>query len=139
MKKLIISMTVICLISPNIFAGEDEMSAQIGPDKGITEKKGEQFKLSPEATKTMELEFKDYSGGSFTLDRKAIVFSKGEKDIFKVHEGWYERVPVKVISRSENTYTLTSASLVVGDKIVISGVGFLRIAEISSEQGEGHD
>ncbi len=136
MKYYLVILILLSFSIFKVFAGEDEISPQVGPDKGILEKKEEKFRLAPEAIKTMEIETKPYSGGSVTVDRKSIVFAKSEKSIFRVHEGWFERIPIKVISRDSNTYTLTAELLVAGDQIVISGIGFLRIAEIFAEEGD---
>lgn len=138
MKKLI--LIFISLISFSTFAGEDELSPMIGPDKGITERKDESFKLSPEAIKTLEVEVKPYGGGTLIIDRKAIVFTKNDTSIFRMRDGWFERIDVKIVQKMGGRYLVTSEQLKNGDQYAVSGVNFLRIAELSTEEGaeQGH-
>lgn len=116
-------------------SGGHEESSVVGPEKGIIAKGKEGFKLSPEAIKTMALETIAFNGTTISLDRKSIVFSKAEKSVFRLRNGWYKRVSVKLSEKTENSYIASSQELTTGDQIVISGAGFLKIAEVFSEEG----
>jgi multidrug efflux pump subunit AcrA (membrane-fusion protein) len=43
-----------------------------------------------------------------------------------------------VLSRAGDNVTVQSAELRPGDKVVVSGLGFLRMAEVIAEEGAAH-
>ncbi len=114
----------------------------VGPDKGITEaneKLG--FRLSAEAVKNFGITTKDVSGpGTFTLPRSSIFFGLQERNIYRIRNGFYQRIDFVTLSKSFSQLTISVSDLKAGDKIVLSGLGFLRIAEIAAFGGigEGH-
>ncbi len=120
---------------------EHEESAQVGPDKGVlvaNEKSG--FKLSPEATKNFKLKFQAYSGWPISLPLDSILQTTEEKNIYRVRDGFIKRIDISILSKSKTELTFTSSDLMSGDQIVISGLGFLRMAELAAFGGapEGH-
>jgi hypothetical protein len=117
---------------------EEEISAVVGPDKGILQKGEAGFKLSPEAFSTMALKISDYSGGTFTLPSKAVVQIKNEKTVFRLRDGWLKRVAVEIVQKNNDSLIISSTKFRNGDQIVTEGSGFLRIAEIFSEEGASH-
>lgn len=117
---------------------EEEGGSAIGPGKGIIEKAEAGFKLSPEAFKTFEIQTKVFSGGKIVIPRDALVTIKGDKSVFRLRSDWYKRVKVEVVQKNENTVEIQSSNFREGDQIILSGSGFLRIAEVFSEEGASH-
>ena len=46
-----------------------------------------------------------------------------------------ERIDFKTIDKTKDTWKVSSRDLATGDKIVVDGIGFLRIAEIAASGG----
>jgi hypothetical protein len=116
---------------------EEDENPAVGPDKGITETDHEKgFKLSPEAVKRFGITSRTVvSSQAVSLPKSAIFFGLQERNIFRERAGFYRRVDFKTISKSAGEYTISSDDLIAGDRVVITGIGFLRIAEIASEGG----
>lgn len=115
-----------------------EENTAIGPDKGILEKGALGMKLSPEAVQTINPQSISWSGGVTIIPYKALVRIKDAKSIFRLRDGWYKRVPASIVSRSEENVTIQANDLQAGDKIIVSGLGFLRMAEVIAEEGASH-
>lgn len=122
--------------------GEQEANPQVGPEKGILEANKEKgIRLSPEAEKNFEISRTALpKSGNFEIPKTAIVTAATEVNLFRFREGFYKRVDFKIISKTSNRVVVVSEELTAGDEIVISGLGFLRIAEIAAFGGapEGH-
>jgi len=121
---------------------EQEENPQIGPDKGITEyREHDGFKLSPEAFKNFEIVTIDVGQGEILiLDEKVIVKTGVEQNLFRLRNDFFKRVDFTLVNRSAGKIQIKSTELRPGDKIVVQGMGFLRISEISATGGapEGH-
>ncbi len=119
---------------------KEEESAAVGPDKGIVEANDKDgFKLSGEAFKNFDLKFMNVSsGGQITLPQTAIVLAGEEVNLFRMRNDFFKRIDFKLVRRSENSVIVTSPDLAPGDKIVIAGLGFLRIAELAAFGGVAH-
>lgn len=122
--------------------GHEEGGSRVGPDKGILEaSEANGIKLSPEAIKNFELETKALAGsGPWTLPSSARLLAGEEVNLFRVREGFYKRIDFALIKKNGDEISVSSKDLKSGDSIVISGIGFLRIAEITAFGGapEGH-
>ncbi len=118
---------------------EKESSSSVGPEKGITAKGENGFKLSTEAIKTMEIQLKSVGSSSLlSIDKNTLVLVKDEKSVFRMREGWIKRVPVKILNKSNGIYSITSEAIQTGDQIVVHGTGYLRIAEVFAAEGASH-
>jgi hypothetical protein len=121
--------------------GEEE-NPQVGPNKGIlAASENEGIKLSPEAEKNFEIQkFKVIANSAFEIPKEAVVTAGLEVNLYRYRAGFYKRVDFEQISRSGNKISIRSKDLKSGDEIAISGLGFLRIAEIAAFGGapEGH-
>lgn len=116
--------------------GHEEGNNQVGPTKGILEaEKGKGFKLSPEAEKNFEIQRIKVGAGQILVPKNAIVTSGEEINIFRLRGGFYSRIDFKEISKSGSSITIKSKDLMVGDEIVIKGIGFLRMTEIAAFDG----
>lgn len=119
-------------------AESEKESSSVGPEKGILAKSDDGFKLSPEAEKTIGISTIPVSNGSVRIHQKAIVKTKSEKSVFRLRDGWYKRVPIEFVSK-ESEFTVVKGSLLKsGDQVVSTNVGFLRMAEVFSEEGAEH-
>lgn len=120
--------------------GEEEGAGNVGPEKGILEVNERfGFKLSPEALKNFELQFLKLNGdGPWTVNRSALVHAGEEVNVFRRRNGYFKRVDFEASKKGESTLTIDSDDLREGDEIVVSGLGFLRIAELASSGGIAH-
>lgn len=120
----------------------EEAAPGVGPDKGILEaSEAKGIRLGPEAIKNFEIKTQKLSGNSpWALPESARFRSGEETNLYRVREGFFKRVDFTQIKRDEKTFTVTSKDLKAGDEIVVGGIGYLRIAEITAFGGnaEGH-
>lgn len=120
----------------------EEANPQVGPSKGIlTASEEEGIKLSPEAEKNFEIQkLKITSANSFEIPKDAVVTAGLEVNLYRYRAGFYKRIDFDQLSRSGNKISIRSKDLKSGDEIAITGLGFLRIAEIAAFGGapEGH-
>ena len=117
---------------------EEEGGGVVGPEKGIIEKGPLGIKLSEEAVKTINPESVIWQSGSITIPYQGLVRIKDTKSVYRLRNGFFKRVPAVVQSREGDRVTVTVAGLEAGDKIVVSQAGFLRIAEVITEEGASH-
>jgi hypothetical protein len=121
--------------------GDHESSAEenpsVGPGKGIVavdEHLG--FKLSDAAFKKFKVTTTPaIIGASMTLPKSAIFYGLQERNLFRIRKGFFKRVDFDLKSKSASQVTVLSNELEPGDLIVVTGIGFLRIAEIASTGG----
>lgn len=118
--------------------GEEEGSSSVGPEKGILAKSDKGIQLAPEAVSTFDLKAVPFTNGSIKVSQQAIVQIKNEKSIFRLRDGWYKRVPIKIIRTAEDYATIESLDLKPGDQVVVQATGFLRMAEVAAEGGASH-
>ena len=100
-----------------------------------------EFKLSDKAIANFELKMQSLSGKApWVLPKTAVMYSGEEVNIYRLRAGSFKRIDFVQKSKNGNQITIESKDLAVGDQVVIAGVGFLRIAELSAFGGtpEGH-
>lgn len=120
----------------------EEESSQVGPDKGIliaSEEDG--IKLSSEAEKNFEIKrAKVLLASAVEIPRTAIITAGTEVNIYRYRNGFYKRIDFETLQKTNGRMSIKSKELKIGDEIVISGLGFLRVAEIAAFGGapEGH-
>jgi hypothetical protein len=121
---------------------EAEEGGKVGPGKGIIEANERLgFKLSPEALKNFDLKNILLKGdGPWKLPASAIVKAGEEVNLFRLRDGFFKRIDFQNLSKSGQTVIVDSDDMRDGDVIVVSGLGFLRIAELAAFGGvsEGH-
>ena len=121
--------------------GEEE-NPQVGPNKGILEASEDKgIKLSPEAEKNFEIQkIKVTSLANVEIPKSAVVTAGVEVNLYRYRAGLYKRIDFEQLSKSGNKITIRSKDLKSGDEIAITGLGFIRIAEIAAFGGapEGH-
>ncbi len=120
----------------------EEGGSQVGPDKGILEaNEASGIKLAPQAEKNFAIKrIKVPANGIVELPKKAIVTAVSEVNIVRYRDGFYKRVDFEEVNRTPTTVMIRSKDLKSTDEVVVQGLGFLRIAEISAFGGEseGH-
>lgn len=118
----------------------EEEDAVRSKENGITAiKEGMGFQLSPEAKKNFAITFYPLKGkGPWDIPNAALVFMQEEVSLFRNREGFFQRVHFQVAHKSETIWRVTSDELMPGDQIVLTGLGFLRIAELAATGGIAH-
>ena len=132
----------LCLISLNVI-GEDHEHKDAHKDEHADDHRSEHndgphengFTLNGAATKNFNLQFVDYVSPATVISSNAILKSLSEINVYRFREGFYKRIDFKTLEKNRETLKITSSELATGDKIVVSGVGFLRIAEIAASGG----
>ena len=121
--------------------GEEE-NPQVGPKKGILEASEQQgIKLAPEAEKNFEIQkIKVVNSASVEIPKNAVVTAGVEENLFRYRAGYYKRIDFEKLGKAGNRMSVRSKDLQTGDEIAITGLGFIRIAEIAAFGGapEGH-
>ncbi len=121
--------------------GEEE-NPQVGPNKGILEASEDKgIKLSPEAEKNFRIQkIKVINAATVEIPKSAVVTAGVEVNLYRYRTGLYKRIDFEQLSKSGNKITIRSKDLKNGDEIAITGLGFIRIAEIAAFGGapEGH-
>lgn len=122
--------------------GEEEEAegGSVGPEKGILEAdRSKGFKLSPEALKNFEIKTIKLTGdGPWAISVKAIVHSGEEINLYRLRGGFFKSIDFQTIKKSDPTFVVDSDDMREGDEIVVSGLGFLKIAELSAFGGIAH-
>lgn len=103
---------------------DDDGAGMIGPAKGITAKGKNGFTLSPEAWSSFEIKTLPLAEGA-TIPPAAVVHIKDGKYYYRVREGWIKRVPLGMKPAK-------------GDLLIVAGTGFVRTAELVTEEGVSH-
>ena len=117
-----------------------------GEGKAITEvrNEGESFKLADEAQSLLGLGYntikKSVSNNVYIVPTKSIIYFNDEKGIFVKNNGWFKLVDVKLVKKDSKWSQVRSRDLSLGQKIVVSGTGLLRVAHLqaSGQGGQGH-
>lgn len=120
----------------------EEENSKVGADKGILKAdKNLGFILSPEAMKNFVIKtFTIQSSGPWNVPLKAKVISKDEVNLFRLRKGFIKRIDFTNLSTDREFMKVQTSELTNGDQLIIDGVGFVRIAEITAFGGaaEGH-
>ncbi|MDZ4660133.1 MAG: hypothetical protein SGJ18_00805 [Pseudomonadota bacterium] len=121
--------------------GEEETPESVGPNKGVTsysEKEG--FTLSAEATKTFGITTVELSGSApWDLPISAILQTGSEKSVYRLNKGALKRIDISISKKSKTQATINSNKLASGDQIVVTGISYIRTAEIDLTSGDsGH-
>lgn len=114
---------------------DDKKEAHADHDDDHDEHGSDGFKLTAKAVKNFALTYVDYKAPGTTISSKAIFRSLSEVNIYRVRAGLYKRIDFKTLEKNKDTWKVNSPDLMPGDQIVVSGIGFLRIAEIAASGG----
>lgn len=118
--------------------GHEEENSAIGPGKGITEKSENGFKLSEKAMKNFNITTVAVASGNMEFARSALVEIKDKKFVYRIRNGWIKKIPVRVLSKTKSKVILEISESQSTDLIITGGNGFVRTAEIITEEGVSH-
>ena len=104
-------------------------------DSDHEEENSDGFKLNIASTKTFEINFLKFTSQNILVPESAIYKGLNEVNVYRFRAGLYKRIDFKIISKTKSDHLISSVDLSDGDQIVISGVGFLRMAEIAASGG----
>lgn len=92
------------------------------------------FKLNEKSTKNFGIVTIIHNEES-TISHAAVFKGLNEVNLYRLRDGLYKRIDFTVTKKTNETLTVRSKDLKKNDRIVVSGVGFLRIAEIAASGG----
>lgn len=95
----------------------------------------EGFKLTAKAIKNFGLTYVDVKNAETVISQKAVFRSLSEVNLYRLRSGFYKRIDFKILDKTKDHWKVSSKDLAFGDKIVVDGIGFLRIAEIAASGG----
>lgn len=93
------------------------------------------FSLSEKSIKTFDLKFIKYTGPNTFIPQTAIYKGLNEVNLYRKRNGLFKRIDFKALKNDKNSICVSSNDLIQGDQVVVSGVGFLRMAEIAASGG----
>lgn len=130
--------------------GHGEGESKFGPGKAIlaVEEDGERFQLSAESIQFLNIQFagvetlEDKKAKSilFKVPKASVAYFQAETALYKRKGEWIEEVPIEIIKKETASVLVRAKTLSPGDQIAVSGVNFLRTAQLeaSGQGGEGH-
>lgn len=82
--------------------------------------------------RTEKLSFKDY----FIIPKSSLVYTKDKTGVYCLRDGWFKFVEVNLISKNENSLSVSSKELNINETIVIEGAALLRVSEMEAFSSE---
>ncbi|MBS1960191.1 MAG: hypothetical protein JST80_12010 [Bdellovibrionales bacterium] len=99
------------------------------------------FELSAEARARFKIATAKLAGnGPWSISKRALVYTLDEVRVYVQKNGKIKSEDVRVVSKGKDTATIKAEHLSNGDEVVVSGAGYLRVAEMDASNGEdeGH-
>jgi hypothetical protein len=126
---------VIALTTLNAFSAEPEPPSH---PKAVLEANVESgFRLSEKATASIQLKFQAATPGqSQLIPRMALVHYQDQIGIYRLRNGFYKLLPIRIASQNQNKVSIEFADLKTGDQIVTEGVALLRVTDMDAFGGE---
>lgn len=125
--------------------GSEHGEESIGKNQAIisVRQEGEEFKLSGESESVLKITTsKVTSQGKnlYKVPRSSLVSFKSEIGVYVKRAGWFRLSEVIILKQSEKDIHIKSQDILETDEVVISGVAYLRIAQLqaSGQGGKGH-
>lgn len=117
---------------------EEESVGGVGKGNAVTaadEHTG--IQLSEKAKNAIGIKLESYQRGFVPV--AALVRHQNEISVYRLRDGWYKRVSVKIEKIENSQAFIQTEELSEGDFIVVQNVGLLRVAELDAFSGEvGH-
>ena len=116
----------------------EENSGPVDSEKGVLEAVPEKgIRLSEKALKTLEISAAPLDGASsHRIPTTALVYYQDHVGVYRLRNGWYKLIEVKIEDKSPKSTLVRSAGLKPDDEIVVTGVALLRVAEMDAFGGE---
>lgn len=136
-RRLLMMVLSVLSFGAGLSAAQEEGEgggAAVGPGKAVTAADAKDgLRLSEAAIKRLGVAFQDVKhGGPQELPPQSLVASREESSVYRLRGGWIKRVEVRVHARSARLVKIESKEIQAGDRIVIAGAPFLRIAELDA-------
>lgn len=143
MKSSILTLCFLLSIGSTLFASEDhdkdhaheeegehEASSRFGPNKGVVEAEPKLgFKLHDKAYANFKIETIKLGSAPWRIPNAALVFAKEERHVYRLKNGFFKSIDVKILKREGKSFVISSEDLGTGDQIVSVGTGFLAIVD----------
>lgn len=114
--------------------GEGKAIKELDEEKGIS--------FSKEAMANLKIELKTLTKDSITIPKVSLVYSRVQKAIYVLRDGYFKMVEVSVLKSNKKSYFIKIKNFEKGDKIVMSDVNLIRVSDIyakdKSEYGHSH-
>lgn len=135
---------VVSLLLVHDVRAEEEGGAKVGPGKAVIAANAKEgMRLSEAAIKRLGVDFQPAkSGETLDLPLASLVTTRDETSVYRLRDGWIKRVEVQLRSKSASSAKVRVESMKPGDRIVVTGAPFLRLAELDvlgSEKEEGDE
>jgi hypothetical protein len=144
MKALLSILCLIFIFSSNLLASGDhdddhgkgdpeekhEEASRFGPTKGVIEAEPKLgFKLHERASANFKIEVMKLGASPWRIPSSALVFAKEERHVYRLKDGFFKSIDVKILKREGASFLVSSSELSSGDQIVSAGTGFLAIVD----------
>ena len=105
--------------------------------KAVYETSPEQgMKISDIGLKNIEVTLGKVAGSSsFNIPLTGLVYFQDNIGIYRVREGWFKFIKIKLKSKNADHALIESADLRAGDQFAIHGADLLRVAELDAFGG----
>jgi multidrug efflux pump subunit AcrA (membrane-fusion protein) len=119
---------------------EEESVGGVGKGNAVTAAdEHDGIRLSSKAIEAMGIRTSAYKVGFVPV--AALVRYQENTGVYRLRDGWFKLVPVKIKSQQGDSVAVISGDLGPEDQIAVVGTGLLRAAELdafSTEAGHGH-
>jgi hypothetical protein len=117
---------------------EEESIGGVGKGNAVTAAdEHEGIQLSVKSQNAIGLKSESYQNGCVPVT--ALVRHQNEVSVYRLRNGWYKRVSVKVEKIENGQAVIQTDELSQGDFVVVQSVALLRVAELDAFSGEvGH-
>lgn len=96
------------------------------------------FRLSDAAIARLGVRFEELKGaGPWAVPKAALVRVKRSTGVYRQSDGFITLVLVETMGTSGDYVRIRSEDLLAGDRIAVSGSGFLRVVELELSGGGG--
>lgn len=136
MRELVL-VSLIFIATTDASAQDAESGFRAGPTmavQGANLKDG--IRLTEKAKEVIGIKTEKLSAGSFSAPKSALVYFGDKVGVYRFRDGWFKLIEIRVVSKKEESVSLTSTELKDGDQIVITGVALLRVSEMDAFGGE---
>ena len=106
------------------------------PGKAVFETSAESgMKLRPKALANIDVTLGPVRAKPTSLPTTALVHTQDHVGVYRVRDGWYKLIPVRVSRRGGGDVVIEAEGLAVGDQVALTGAGLLRVAELDAFTG----
>lgn len=128
--KFQVAALMLALCSPGVCMGESA-PAPAGSESSA----GKGFQLSPQALKALEVKTQPVGSKPARLELPvgALVYFQDRVGVFRLRNGWFKFVEVRLLERPASPAKVSSIELKAGDQVVTRGAALLRVMQMNLE------